>query len=291
MFSPIVSWGKPAYNPPMPFLAGESLILYDNRGRAYVIPELIPGKVFNLDGHLFPHAELMEKACEGESYVGPRGLTLTPFRPTLRETLSHMKRRTQVIYPKDQGLILMWGEIRPGLRILESGIGAGALTLSLLRMSAPGGEVVSLEKREEHASEAMSNLRRMVPELMGNHKLLIGSYGDPGWEDSVPGVFDRVVLDLPEPWEGLSGLAKKLRPGGILVSWMPTPLQVHTLSNRLKDSGDFHLVQTVEAIVRDWEFGPTSVRPAHRIVGHTGYLTMARRAAPGIPYIAWEPSF
>ena len=103
--------------------------------------------------------------------------------------------------------------------------------------------------------------------------------------------FDRILLDLPEPWAALPHLPSVLRPGGLLLSWVPTPLQVHTLSLKLKDSGIFHLVQTVETIVRDWEFGPTSVRPAHRIIGHTGYLTVARKSARGLPYIPWEPPF
>ncbi|MHB1285200.1 MAG: tRNA (adenine-N1)-methyltransferase [Leptospirales bacterium] len=288
----LVSWNNPPYNPGMSFLPGEPLILYDSRGRSYYISELKPGKTTNIDGHKIPHDLLIAEGMEGTPVPADDAKGFTPFRPTLRETLTHLKRRTQVIYPKDQGIILMWGDILPGHRVLESGIGSGAMTISLLRMTAPGGKVVSVEKRPEHAEEAMKNLGRLVPEYLPAHKLLIGEIGDPEIPGRLgPDLFDRILLDLPEPWAAIPHLPSVLRPGGLLLSWVPTPLQVHTLSLKLKDSGIFHLVQTVETIVRDWEFGPTSVRPAHRIIGHTGYLTVARKSAQGLPYIPWEPPF
>jgi tRNA (adenine57-N1/adenine58-N1)-methyltransferase len=276
----------------MSFMSGESLILYDPKGRGHLISALVPGKVTNINGVRIPHDDLIARGSEGIPFPPGSENAFVPFRPTLRETLSHLKRRTQVIYPKDQGIILMWGDILPGQRILESGIGSGAMTISLLRMSAPGGRVVSVEKRPEHAEDALKNLRRLVPELMGSHELLIGGIEDPDLPSRLgPDLFDRILLDLPEPWGALPHLAEVLRPGGILLSWVPTPLQVHTFSQALKESGFFHMVQTVEAIVRDWETGPTSVRPAHRIVGHTGFLTVARKGGPGVRYIPWEPAF
>lgn len=276
----------------MSFLPGEPLILYDSRGRSHYIPALVPNKTTNINGLRIPHDLLIREGKEGSTLPMDKGEGLAIFRPTLRETLTHLKRRTQVIYPKDQGMILMWGDMRPGLRVLESGIGSGAMTISLLRMTAPGGHVTSVEKREEHATLAIRNLESLIPEYLPSHRLVIGDIG----QDNLPDLlgsepFDRILLDLPEPWAALHRLPEVLRPGGILLSWVPTPLQVHTLSLALKDSGIFHLIQTVETIVRDWEFGPTSVRPAHRIIGHTGYLTIARKGDPGLPYIPWEAPF
>ena len=276
----------------MSFLPGEPLILYDSRGRSHYIPALEHNRTTNINGLRIPHDLLIREGREGASVPIEKGEEYTIFRPTIRETLTHLKRRTQVIYPKDQGMVLMWGDIRPGLRVLESGIGSGAMTVSLLRMTAPGGHVTSVEKREEHAVVAMDNLNKLVPELLPSHRLLIGDIA----QDNLPSLlgpepFDRILLDLPEPWAAIRTLPEILRPGGILATWVPTPLQVHTLSLALKDSGIFHLVQTVETIVRYWEFGPTSVRPAHRIIGHTGYLTIARLGEHGHPYIPWEPPF
>ncbi len=276
----------------MPFMPGESLILYDPKGRGHLIAALVPGKIKNINGIRISHDEMIAKGSEGVPFPPDAENAFVPFRPTLRETLSHLKRRTQVIYPKDQGIILMWGDILPGHKILESGIGSGAMTVSLLRMSAPGGRVVSVEKRPEHAEEAVKNLRQIVPGLLPFHELVIDEIGNPDLPARLgPDPFDRILLDLPEPWGALPHMASVLRPGGLLLSWVPTPLQVHTFSQALKGSGIFHMVQTIETIVRDWETGPTSVRPAHRIVGHTGFLTVARKGGPGVPYIPWEPAF
>lgn len=278
----------------MPFLAGEPLILYMPNGRTVSIPALSPGKKTHIDGSPLPHTTLMETASEGLPLMLPKGGWVLPFRPTHAESLSNLKRRTQIIYPKDQGLILMWADIRPGHRVLESGIGSGALTVSLLRMVRPGGAVLSIERRPEHSEEALANLRTLDPGGVPDHSLMTGDMYDPelfSGEGLRESSFDRVILDLPEPWKALDNVKKVLRPGGILLTYVPTPLQVHTLSLSLQESGCFHLVRTVESIVRDWEFGAQSVRPAHRIIGHTGFVTTSRFSPSSLPYIPFEPPF
>lgn len=279
----------------MPFLQGEPLILYLPNGRTISIPCLREGLKTHVDGHLVPHILLMTEGSEGVPFALERGGWVLPFRPTHGESLSTLKRRTQIIYPKDQGLILMWADIRPGHRVLESGIGSAALTVSLLRMVRPGGAVVSVERRPEHAEEAIKVIKSLDPAGLNDHNLVIGDMyeSDP---DGVAlpkffGTFDRVVLDLPEPWKAIANVMKSLRPGGILLTYVPTPLQVHTLSLALQETGHFHLIRTVESIVRDWEFGPQSVRPAHRIIGHTGFITTCRFSPEAKPYIPWEPPF
>ncbi len=150
---------------------------------------------------------------------------------------------------------------------------------------------MSVERREEHAEEALKNIRVLDPAGPSDHSLLIGDIYDPELSLETHGLFDRVILDLPEPWKAIGNVKKVLRPGGILLAYVPTPLQVHTFSLALMESGHFHLIRTVESIVRDWEFGPQSIRPAHRIVGHTGFLTTCRFSPEKSPYIPWEAPF
>jgi tRNA (adenine57-N1/adenine58-N1)-methyltransferase len=279
----------------MPFLQGEPLILYLPNGRTVSIPSLREGLKTHIEGHLVPHATLMVDASEGIPFELERGGWVLPFRPTHAESLSSLKRRTQIIYPKDQGLILMWADVRPGQRILESGIGSGALTVSLLRMVRPGGSIVSVERRPEHAEEAIKVIQSLDPSGLSDHRLVIADMysPDPFFESTAKeaGGFDRVILDLPEPWKAIDNVIRVLRPGGILLTYVPTPLQVHSLSLALQESGHFHLVRTVESIVRDWEYGPQSIRPAHRIIGHTGFITTCRFSPGRKPYIPFEAPF
>lgn len=275
----------------MSFLPGEPLILYMPNGRVVSIAALRPGSKTHVEGNPVPHSYLMEVAKEGVPLVLEKGGWVLPLRPTHSESLSNLKRRTQIIYPKDQGLILLWADIRPGQRVLESGIGSGALTVSLLRMVRPGGCVLSIERRAEHAEEAMRNIAILDPAGPPDHELRIGDMYDPDLFGSDERLYDRVILDLPEPWKAIDNVRKVLRPGGILLTYVPTPLQVHTLSLALQETRQFHLIRTVESIVRDWEFGPQSVRPAHRIVGHTGFVTTCRFVSEPSPYIPWEPPF
>ena len=275
----------------MAFLPGEPLILYLPNGRTVSIASLREGSRTHVEGHPVPHSLLIEQAREGVPLVLDWGGWVLPFRPTHAESLSNLKRRTQIIYPKDQGMILLWADIRPGHRVLESGIGSGALTVSLLRMVRPGGSVVSVGRREEHAVEAVRNVGILDPGGVMDHSLRIGDMYDPDLFAEGEPLCDRVILDLPEPWKAIGNVQKILRPGGILLTYVPTPLQVHTLSLALQETGHFHLVRTVESIVRDWEFGPQSVRPAHRIIGHTGFITTCRFSSDLRPSIPWEAPF
>ena len=275
----------------MAFLPGEPLILYLPNGRTVSIPQLREGSRTHVEGFPVPHSLLIEQAREGIPLVLERGGWVLPLRPTHAESLSNLKRRTQIIYPKDQGMILLWADIRPGHRVLESGIGSGALTVSLLRMVRPGGSVVSVERREEHAVEAIRNVGILDPGGAPDHSLRIGDMYDPDLFGGDDELYDRVILDLPEPWKAIGNVRRILRPGGILLTYVPTPLQVHTLSLALQETGNFHLIRTVESIVRDWEYGPQSVRPAHRIIGHTGFITTCRFSPDPRPYIPWEPPF
>jgi tRNA (adenine57-N1/adenine58-N1)-methyltransferase len=185
-----------------------------------------------------------------------------------------MPRGAQVIYPKDLGPILVLADIFPGAHVLESGVGSGALTMALLRAVGPAGRVVGYELRDDFAARARANVEEYLsPDVPLEIEV----------RDVYEGIdeqhVDRVLLDLPEPWHAVEHAAKALRTGGILLSYLPTITQVATLRATLADSA-FGMAETIEVLQRGWHIEGQSVRPDHRMVAHTGFLTTARLLAP-----------
>ena len=187
-----------------------------------------------------------------------------------------MPRGAQVIYPKDLAMILFWADVYPGCRVLEAGTGSGALTLALLRAVGPEGRVITYEQRDEFARRALANIHMRVGEVT-NLTVRLSPVED-GLADEEP--VDRVVLDLPEPWKLTEAIARVLRPGGIFLSYVPTIIQSHQTTEALNRERAWALVETFETLVRPWNIDGTSVRPFHRMVAHTGFVTVARRVVP-----------
>ncbi len=183
-----------------------------------------------------------------------------------------MPRGAQVIYPKDLGVLLLWGDVYPGATVLEAGTGSGALTMTLLRAVGPAGRVISYEVREDFARQARRNIERLLGTVQNltlrAHDIYTGIPDRP---------VDRLFLDLPEPWRVVPHAAEALRPGGVWVSYVPTVPQVAQTVAALRAENRFAVGETVEALVRPWHIDGQSVRPAHRMVAHTGFITTARR--------------
>jgi tRNA (adenine57-N1/adenine58-N1)-methyltransferase catalytic subunit len=198
------------------------------------------------------------------------------FRPSLPQLIPNLPRSAQVIYPKDIGPILVWADLYPGARVVEAGIGAGALSMALLRAVGKEGQLISYELREDFADLARKNVAR----YFGAAPNWTVKIGDVAVDMSETGI-DRVILDLPEPWQVIDAAWKSLRPGGILLCYLPTVLQVKSLVDALRHDRRFVYMETSENLMRFWHFKGMSARPQHRMVAHTGFLTSARRLADG----------
>lgn len=250
-----------------PLKVGERVLLFDSKGRRYLVT-LAEGGEFHTHSGPVSHDDLIG-AAEGLSVRSTRGARYVAVRPTLAEVVLKMPRGAQVIYPKDLGPILIMADVFPGARVFESGLGSGALSMTLLRA---GAEITGYELREDFAARAKANVAGFlgVEALDRYHVSVRDAY--EGIDESG---FDRMVLDLPEPWRLVKGAEEALRPGGILVSYLPTIGQVSMLRDALARSA-FGMAETIEVLQRSWHVDGQSVRPDHRMVAHTGFLTSVR---------------
>ena len=255
------------------FLEGDMAMLIDRKGRRYLVRLSSTGALHTHVGVL-PHQDIIGKD-QGSWLRSTKGQTFLALKPTLGEYAQHMPRATQVIYPKDLGNILIMADIFPGCRVVEAGLGSGALTMALLQAAGPRGRVTSYEVRTEQVPRVLTNMEAYLGEI-GNLQVQEGDIYQGIEEQDI----DRVVLDVPEPWNVVPHAAEVLKPGGILLCFLPTVLQVHRLTGTLDDDGRFQLVETVETLLRPWHVTQQSMRPAHRMVAHSGFITTARRCDP-----------
>ncbi len=255
---------------------GEPVLLIDRRGRRYLIA-LKAGGTSDLRGGKIPHDDLLGYE-EGGTVKSTRGERFLVVRPTLAEFVLEMPRGAQVIYPKDLGTIVLLADVFGGARVLEAGTGSGALTMALLRAVGPSGRVVSYELREDFARVAARNIHR----YLGAADALLTRQQDV-YEAILPEdrPLDRILLDVPEPWRVVPHAADALVPGGIVLAYVPTVPQAQQMVETLRGSGMFALVETLEVLLRPWNIDGRSVRPAHRMVAHTGFLVLARRVQQG----------
>ena len=253
-----------------PFEAGDRVLLIDQRGRRYMTT-LATGREFHSHLGAVRHDDLIG-ANEGATLVTTSGAPLVAFRPTLADFVLKMKRGAQVVYPKDVGLILVYADISPGAFVLEAGTGSGSLTLALARAVGEGGRVISYETREDHHERAVENVSAWYEGMGGKPENLELRVGDVF--EGVPETgFDRMVLDLPEPWRALETTTAALAPGGVLCSYLPTVPQVSQTVEAMRAEG-FGLLKTYEVLLRTWNVEGQSVRPDHRLVAHTGFVVV-----------------
>ena len=258
---------------------GERIHLVDKKGRQYALT-LKAGEIYQFSGQKIAHEEMIGRP-DGTVVTLSGGKKMLALRPTFGDYVLKMPRGAQVLYPKDLALMPMWADVYPGARVFEAGTGSGALTMALLRAVGPRGLVVTYEMRDDFARTALTNIDRYMGPMPNLVPLRRNAYeGIELLEDGVP--FDRVILDLPEPWQVVRHAAKALRSGGIYLSFVPTVPQIVQTVEALERATVFGMVETFETLLRTWSVQGRSVRPDHRMVAHSGFITVARKVEPGL---------
>jgi tRNA (adenine57-N1/adenine58-N1)-methyltransferase catalytic subunit len=251
------------------FSPGELALLVDPQGNPHLV-RLAEGETFHHHLGALRHADVIGRP-DGALIRSNQGARFVAVRPRLVDYVLAMPRRSGIVYPKDAAQLLAWADIGPGLRVLEAGIGSGALTLALLRAVGERGEVIGYEQRADFIDLALSNIRGYGN---GSGNLLLRERDV--YAGLVDSDLDRVVLDLPEPWRVLPHLPGALRQGGWLSAYTPSIVQAAQLVEELRQADQYAQVETQEVLVRGWHIQGAAVRPEQQMIGHTGFLTVAR---------------
>ncbi len=263
------------------FKVNDAALLIDRKGRRY-LKILRPGVKLLIRGELM--ADDIIGVEEGARVKFSTGEMYLALRPTYADLIPHLPRAAQVIYPKDTGPLLIWGDVFPGATVIEGGTGAGAFTIALLRAVGPAGRVISYEIREDFAKAATKNVATF--------------FGDaPNWTLHLQDLYlgfretgvDRLFLDLPEPGRALPVAAKALRAGGVLVCYVPTTVQLKDTCEELQRSPSFGEIESFETMLRFWQVKGMSVRPMHRMIAHSAFIIVSRRLSDTVVALPASP--
>jgi tRNA (adenine57-N1/adenine58-N1)-methyltransferase len=258
---------------------GERVTLSDAKGRRHSVL-LVEGGVFHTAKGAIAHDDLIG-GPEGVVVHSVGGTAYLALRPLLAEWTVSMPRGATVVYPKDAAQILGGADIFPGARVIEAGVGSGALTLALLRAIGPTGRLISYERRSDFAVIARKNVENFLGRPHPGWDLRVGDLVERLRADP-PGEVDRIVLDMLAPWDCIEAAAEVLVPGAMLCAYVATTTQLARTVETIRMHTGFTEPEATETLVRGWHAEGLAVRPQHAMVGHTGFLVFARRLAPGV---------
>lgn len=258
------------------FAYGDRVQLTDAKGKMHTITLKEGGEWHTHKGWVV-HDEVVGLP-QGSVVETTAGLKFLAFKPLLGDFVLSMPRGATIVYPKDAALIVGFADIAPGTKVLEAGVGSGALTISLLRAVGHDGSVDSFERREEFAEIATKNVEEYFKGKPLNWSLTVGSVQDTDRSKK----YDRIVLDMLSPWECVELADEVLHPGGVFLAYVATTTQLSVTAEAIKSSGRFTEPESSESLVRGWHHEGLAVRPDHRMIAHTGFLIQARRLAPGV---------
>jgi tRNA (adenine57-N1/adenine58-N1)-methyltransferase len=213
-------------------------------------------------------SQLVGEEYGGEVEIGNKKFWV--LSPSLLDKLQSIDRRAQIILPRDCAHILMYCSIESGHNVVEAGIGSGSLTIALANAVAPDGKVTSYDVREDFIEHALKNIRRAGLE----------QYVDVKKRDVTEGIDERevdaIVLDIPNPWDAVEHAWRALKCGGYLCSYSPLISQVEKTVEEIRRHS-FIEIKTFENIQREMIVSTYGTRPSYNALGHTGYLTFARK--------------
>ena len=258
---------------------GDRVQLTDAKGKVQTITLKQDGEYHTHKGWIV-HNDLVGTP-EGSVVETTAGMKFLAFKPLLGDFVLSMPRGAAIIYPKDSALIVTMGDIFPGARVVEAGVGSGALSMYLLRAIGPNGKLDSFERRPEFAQIAKANATTNFGAEPQNWDIHLGDLQEQLPVKIQDGTVDRVILDMLAPWECIESCANALTPGGLIMGYVATVTQLSRFTEDLRKSGLFAEPEAFESMVRDWHLQGLAVRPEHRMIGHTGFLVTARRLAPG----------
>ena len=258
------------------FVAGDRVQLTDAKGKMHTITLQVNNEWHTHNGWLEHNGVI--GLPEGSVVETTGGLKFLAFRPLLADYVLAMPRGATIVYPKDAAFILGFADVAPGLRVLEAGVGSGALTISLLRAVGPEGFVDSFEKRDEFAVIAKKNITNYFGDVPTNWSLTVGAVQEALHQQK----YDRVILDMLAPWECVDMAADVLESGGVFLAYVATTTQLSATAEAIKAHGGFTEPESNESLIRGWHHEGLAVRPQHRMIGHTGFLIMTRRLAKGV---------
>ena len=262
-----------------PFVEGDQVQLTDPKGRLNTVT-LEAGNAFHSHRGVLQHEALIGLP-DGSVIENSQGVAYLALRPLLSDFVMSMPRGAAIIYPKDAAQILAHADIFPGARIVEAGVGSGALSMWLLRAIGEQGHLFSFERREEFAQIAEGNVSAFVGARPENWTITMGDLQDALPQVVPASTADRAVLDMLAPWECLDAVAEALTPGGVLLVYVATATQLSRVAEAIRHTETFTEPVSTETMVRGWNVDGLSVRPDHRMVAHTGFLLTARLLAPG----------
>jgi tRNA (adenine57-N1/adenine58-N1)-methyltransferase len=248
---------------------GDHVLLYLDQRRTFLI-KVEAGKTFHTHKGFIKLDDIIGKEY-GSTVLSSTGARFTVLRPLLRDYIMKAVRRTQITYPKDIALIIIFSGIGPGSQVAEAGTGTGALTTALAHFVRPNGRVYSYEVRGEFLETAEKNLKRaglMEYVELKNKDITVG-IDETG--------LDAVILDMATPWLVVPHAYKALKPCGTMVSFSPTIDQTLKTVEALKENG-FIDIETVECLMRGMQVERGKTRPQTLMTAHTGYITFARKA-------------
>jgi tRNA (adenine57-N1/adenine58-N1)-methyltransferase len=261
------------------FKYGDRVQLTDAKGKLYSIT-LTKGAEWHTHKGMLKHDDLVGLP-EGSIVATNGELKFQAFRPLLADYVLSMPRGATIIYPKDAAMILGVADIGPNMRVLEAGVGSGALSIAILRAIGSDGYLHSVEIRDDFAKISEDNVTNYFVDKPKNWQLTVSALQDQKFDAD----YDRVVLDMLSPWECVETASAALVPGGVLLAYVATTTQLSKIAEAIKDCGNFTEPESSETIVRGWHHEGLAVRPQHRMIGHTGFLVFARRMAPGVPVL------